>query len=193
MNTLVIYAHPNTGGHCFSILQEVKNNLDQQKKPYEVLDLYAMHYDPVLHEEEHYVSGNRTVSQTNQDIQKKIEQTDKIIFIFPVWWGSMPAILKGFIDRVFTSRWAYHYEGAIPLGHPKGKKALVYMTTGSAWWQYYALVWARPSMTFRIEFLWFCGIMKTKFMRFHKCRAFTEKRNTEIKRRVPKGLRWLYK
>ena len=55
-----------------------------------------------------------------------LAETDLIIFQFPLWWYSMPALLKGYIDRVFSMRWAYGGEQAL-----SGKKILVSMTTGA--------------------------------------------------------------
>ena len=117
MKTLIIYAHPKTEGHCSTILYEVKKVMKEKKKKYDLIDLYKIKYDPILHDEEHYTAGegHRKVSKENKKFQKMIKDTNELIFIYPIWWGSMPAILKGFIDRVFTSHFAYQYKGPIPF------------------------------------------------------------------------------
>ena len=63
--------------------------------------------------------------------RKEIKWADLITFIYPIWWASMPAILKGYIDRVFANGFAYKYENNIPIGLLEGKKALIFNTTGS--------------------------------------------------------------
>jgi len=57
-----------------------------------------------------------------------IKEADKLIFIFPIWWSGMPAILKGFIDRVFVSGFAYSYKKIGLEGHLKGKSAWIITT-----------------------------------------------------------------
>ena len=57
-----------------------------------------------------------------------IKEADKLIFIFPIWWSGMPAVLKGFIDRVFVSGFAYSYKKIGLEGHLKGKSAWVITT-----------------------------------------------------------------
>ena len=66
MKTLIIYAHPKTEGHPPIILEEVKSFLKDFGEDYEIIDLYKIKYDPVLHEEEHYTSGNRNISKQNK-------------------------------------------------------------------------------------------------------------------------------
>lgn len=51
MQTLIIYAHPNTPGHNPLILREVESNLKQSNQRYEIIDLYKIKYDPILHED----------------------------------------------------------------------------------------------------------------------------------------------
>jgi len=117
---LIIYAHPNKKGHCGYILEQVKKRLDKKREKYKILDLYQMKYDPLLKDEEHYTSGSHKVSKNNKIIQKKIKKSKKLIFIYPTWWNNMPAILKGFVDRVFIPKFAFSYKGNFPIGLLKG-------------------------------------------------------------------------
>lgn len=128
---LIIYAHPNHRGHCGYILAQVEKQLKLRDMQYEVLDLYKMKYDPILHDEEHYTSGGYSKSDLTLSLQKKIEESKHLIFIYPTWWNAPPAILKGFVDKVFTARWAYRYINGIPRGLLKGRRALVFTTTGA--------------------------------------------------------------
>ena len=57
-----------------------------------------------------------------------ITWADHIIFIYPIWWGGMPAVLKGFIDRVFTAGFAYSYGKRGLIGHLQGKSAWIITT-----------------------------------------------------------------
>ena len=153
----IIYAHPNTGGHCAEILKNVKKILNRKKIGFKVYDLYSMRYDPVLHETEHYTVGRRKVSKENRLFQKMITESDTMIFIYPIWWGHMPAILKGFFDRVFTSGFAFRYEHGRPIGLLNGKKAIIFTTSGGPK-LFYTLTFNLPKRMICTFILKFCGI-----------------------------------
>ena len=108
--TLIIYAHPNKEGNCGKILNFTEKTLKEKNIGYELIDLYENKYNPCLLDKEHYTSGKFEISEQNKAFQKQIQENKNIIFIYPIWWGSMPAILKGFFDRVFTSRFAFKYK-----------------------------------------------------------------------------------
>ena len=64
-----------------------------------------------------------------QKYQKAIDEADILIFPFPIWWGTMPAILKGFCDKIFLQGWAYKDdENGKMMSLLKGKKAMVIIT-----------------------------------------------------------------
>ncbi len=178
MKSLIIYAHPNTGGHCKFILEELTSDFEIQGIDYELLDLYKMKYDPVLHEDEHYTAGKRSVSKQNRTIQMQIKNADLLIFIYPLWWGSMPAILKGFIDKVFVSGYAFEYINGRPVGLLKGKTAFVFMTSGGPAW-YYKLTGNVPARMIKSFALEFCGI-KTKVWHIDRCLSFNDEKKKEI-------------
>ena len=201
VSTLIIYAHPKTKGHNSVILEQVRHELILRERDFEIIDLYDIGYDPVLADKEHYTSGNKHLSSQNKQFQKKIEKANHLIVIFPVWWGGMPAILKGFFDRVLTSRFAYRY---VPLPFPlfnlkfrpvgllKGKRAAVFMTIGSPRWIHTLYTRNSQQFTMKWNVLGFCGI-KTKTFTLGNCATpVDEKKKKKIKRLVTKGLRWLF-
>ena len=191
MQTLIIYAHPNTNGHCSNILGEVENRLKETGKDYEVLDLYKIKYDPILHENEHYTAGNKHISEQNKEFQNKIKDADKLIFIYPVWWGTMPAILKGFIDRVLVPGFAYRFSKfGIPQGFLKDKKAVVFMTTGGNRFLY-LLIGNRPKRLMKTDILSFVGIKSRVFM-LDNAKKFDNKKKSRIKRMVKEGIFYLF-
>lgn len=187
MNTLIIYAHPNTPGHNPQILEEVKRQLASEHKTYEVLDLYHMQYDPILREEE---LRDRAISKETQEIQEKIRHAKHLIIIYPIWWGTMPAILKGFMDKVMSAGFAFKYVNRRPQGLLKGKTAAVFITSGSPKiFQY--LLGHRYSRSIKTDILGFCGI-KTKVFHIDNAVKLTDKQEEKIRKEVKKGLQWLY-
>ncbi|MBR9699902.1 flavodoxin family protein [Candidatus Woesearchaeota archaeon] len=184
---LVIYVHPQTPGHGPVMLEELKKALSERKEKFEILDLYKIKYDPVLHENEHYTSGGREISKQNKDIQKKISKEKKLIFLYPVWWYSMPAMLKGFLDRILTARFAFTYKGAIPVKLLKGKKARVLITTGAPSWAWF-LPGIRAAKLLTKEILQFCGI-KTKVFCLHGAQRYSEDKLPKIRLLIQNALR----
>lgn len=209
MKILIIYAHPNSEGHCSTILSEVKKNLDEKKADYEVIDLYNIKYDPILTEKELYGTKDKELSDLNKEMQKKVSEAERLIFIYPVWWNSMPAILKGFFDRVFTSGFAFRYTPVIPsavratlltrwafvtrfdYGIPipllKGKKAVVFLTTGAPKIAFF-ITGNRFKKLIKRDILGFFGI-KSKVYQIDNCRRLNDYQIAKIKKNVKKGIR----
>lgn len=212
MKILVIYAHPDSDGHCSTILSEVKHHLDKNKSDYEVMDLYKINYDPVLTEKELYGAKDKELNNVNKEMQKKISEADKLIFIYPVWWNSMPAILKGFFDRVFISGFAFRYKPLIPTkirahllryafvarfdyGVPipllKGKKAIVFLTTGAPKIAFF-ITGNRFKKIIKKDILGFFGI-KTRVYHIDNCRKLNKYQIEKIKKIVKRGMKKILK
>lgn len=152
---LIIYTHPDTEGYNKEILKNTQKILKQKKVDYKLLDLYKINYNPILNKEELSVKGGSPLKDTLK-IQKEIKERE-LIFIYPIWWGTMPAILKGFIDRVFSAGFAYKYVNGIPRGLLKGKKAII-LTTSGAPKIYNLLTFNRATKGLKNNVLKFCSI-----------------------------------
>lgn len=131
MNTLLVYAHPNAQSFNAALVKVIQEELTQKGNEIKVKDLYSMNWNPVLSQKdfEGYHSGNLP-----EDIkleQDDVAWADLVIMVSPVWWYSVPAILKGYIDRVFSLGFAYKYTATGPLGLLKGKKGLFITTSGA--------------------------------------------------------------
>ncbi len=191
MKTLVIYAHPNTKGHCSTILEEVEKSLKSKSISYEVIDLYKIKYDPVLAENELYTAGRKDISKQNKEFQNKISESEKLIFIYPNWWNNMPAILKGFIDRVLTSGFAFKYVNRRPIGLLKGKKAAIFISTGAPLFFYKLMERSVASNLMKKYLLGFCGISSKAFI-VGNANQLNDKQIEKIKCLVKKGIDYLY-
>ncbi|RJQ15572.1 flavodoxin family protein [Candidatus Woesearchaeota archaeon] len=191
MKTLIIYAHPDVKGHCSLILDEVLAYHKKKNITYELIDLYKINYDPVLHENELYSAGRRDVSEQTKEFQQKISDTNKLIFIYPIWWSSMPAILKGFFDKVFVSRFAFRYVHGIPVKMLTGKKAAVFMTSGTFSIFTWLIQGNRARNLVKRDILGFFGI-RAKVYQIDNCIELPEKQANTIKRTVKRGLNRLY-
>lgn len=109
MKTLVVVAHPRTESLTSSLTKKIVEGLAHTGHEYEILDLYAEKFNPLLLpiDEPEFGDPNKMYSEEVQREMERIKKHDAIIFVFPVWWHSIPAILKGYIDRVFNNGFAY--------------------------------------------------------------------------------------
>ncbi len=99
MNTLIVYTHPNEKSLNSSIFNNVKEIIKSNKHEFDIIDLYKENFNPVLVFNENQKRRDLFKDQETEKYRKLIEKAELIIFIYPVWWNEMPAILKGFIDR----------------------------------------------------------------------------------------------
>lgn len=131
MNTLLVYAHPNARSFNASLVQVIQEEIINKGHQLKIKDLYAMNWNPVLSQNdfEGYHSGN--LPEDIKQEQDDVAWADLVIMVAPVWWYSVPAILKGYIDRVFSLGFAYKYTATGPLGLLKGKKGLFVTTSGA--------------------------------------------------------------
>lgn len=132
MNHLIVYAHPFEDSFNHAILENAVVALESKGHSVVVRSLYALGFNPVLSPADFKELRS---SHTPEDIateQAFISNTDSIIFIYPLWWTSMPAILKGYIDRVFAYGFAYQYtkEGMVE-GLLTSKKGVMITTQGT--------------------------------------------------------------
>ena len=147
MRFLIVHAHHEPQSFCSALFRQAKQTLRATGHDVITSDLYADRFDPVSDrrnftsvldpsylkqqaEERHASTANGFAPELEREIQK-LEQCDRLIFTFPIWWFGMPAILKGWVDRVFAMRRIYGdgrlYENG--LGRAC-RRAMVIMTIG---------------------------------------------------------------
>ncbi|MDR1259715.1 MAG: NAD(P)H-dependent oxidoreductase [Tannerellaceae bacterium] len=114
MNILIIYSHPGRKSYTFRVLKQLVNALQKENHHVEISDLYDMNFQTDMTEQEYEREGFAKIDlPVSDDIAKeheKIEQSDCIIFLYPVWWSDCPAKLKGWFDRVYSVGYAYGYD-----------------------------------------------------------------------------------
>lgn len=128
----VIYGYPSaTAGHGPKLLQTVTKTLTESGAQFDVLDLYRSRFNPVTSDEEHLLYG-KSVAPDVAAMQAVLGRAEVWIFLYPVWWSTPPAILKGWIDRVLTPGFAFRYDakGVHPL--LESKRAVIIRTFGGS-------------------------------------------------------------
>jgi len=131
MKVLIVYAHPNPLSFNGAISQVVKEEVEKKGGQVKLKDLYAMNWNPVLSEADFQGFHTGSIPEDIKAEQADVSWADMVIMISPIWWYSVPAILKGYIDRVFSIGFAYEYTPNGPRGKLSGKKALLITTSGA--------------------------------------------------------------
>lgn len=129
MSYLLIYAHPNRNSFSAAIKDAIVNKLRTQGKDVVVRDLYELEFNPVLSCDE-LISDVSALPADIKIEQECVSKADVLIFIYPVWWFNMPAILRGYIDRVFSNGFAYAFADGEVHGLLSNKKVYILNTTG---------------------------------------------------------------
>jgi NAD(P)H dehydrogenase (quinone) len=144
---LIIHAHPEQQSFCSGLKDTARNYFESRGDQVQVCDLYAMGFDPVGDQRDFKSLSNPEffkyqIEQMNacktqgfsDDLKVEMDKLvwcDLIIFNFPLWWFGLPAILKGWVDRVFAMGFVYgDGRGVYENGTFKEKTAFVTMTTG---------------------------------------------------------------
>jgi NAD(P)H dehydrogenase (quinone) len=174
---LIINGHPDIESFCTALAEQYRIGADLSGADCKLINLTELDFSPILK------YGYRKRTDLEPDLQNMwdlITQADHLVFVYPNWWGTYPALLKGFIDRVFLPGFAFEYQENSPL--PKklltGKTARLIVTTDTPSW-YYALVFGKPGHnSMRKSILGFCGIKPVKISTFGPVRN-----SKEIKRK----------
>ncbi|OOM79660.1 general stress protein 14 [Clostridium puniceum] len=131
MNHLIIFAHPNQKSFGKGIVDTLVKASKEKRANVNVRDLYEIKFDSILKPDDFVAFQSGKIPEDIATEQEHIKWADIITFVYPVWWASFPAILKGYVDRVFSYGFAYEYVDGAPNGLLKGKKALLFSTTGT--------------------------------------------------------------
>jgi putative NADPH-quinone reductase len=108
VRVLVVYGHPVPGSFNSAVLARVRAGLERAGHEIDVVDLHAVDFDPVLPAEEWQVEYDPVDSDPIlSDHIARLLRADALVFVHPTWWGGQPAVVKGWIDRVFANGAAY--------------------------------------------------------------------------------------
>lgn len=109
MKVLTVFDHPRRDSFCGAVLEAFTAGLVAAGHTVEIADLRAEGFDPRLpiEDEPDWNNAEKRYSAQVLAEQARIARNDAIAFVFPVWWWSVPATTKGWIDRVWNNGWAY--------------------------------------------------------------------------------------
>jgi NAD(P)H dehydrogenase (quinone) len=138
MRVHVVFAHPSPASFAGAVKDRVVRALTAQGHEVDQLDLYAAGFDPVLTRAEWtaHVQGGANLEEVAPEVER-LRKAEALVLIFPTWWFGMPAILKGWFDRVWAPGVAFHLPpggGGLRRGLTNIRHFAVVTTHGSPWW-----------------------------------------------------------
>ncbi len=110
MKTLIVFNHPYEGSYCNAILDSVITGLRKANQEFDIINLDKERFNPVMNSEDlKAFRDKQPIDPKVLEYKNRLEQANRLVFIFPIWWELMPAMMKGFIDKVIFPGVAYDY------------------------------------------------------------------------------------
>src|SRR5579872_4180992 len=166
-NVLLLLGHPSSSSFCDALLNAYQKGALAGGATCKTINISALNFNPNLAEGYKDREG-MTLEKDLQNAQQLITWADHVVLAYPTWWGTLPALTKGFIDRVFLPGFAYKYHKGenLPEKLLKGKsiRLLVTMDTPKFW--FYLGFWAAQYRMLRQLVFEYVGFKPVRFSTF---------------------------
>lgn len=162
---LLILGHPSSTSFCSTLSNTYLHAAKAAGHEVRALHLGELAFDPVLH---NAYAQPQVLEPDLLSAQSDILWATHLTFVFPIWWGGIPALMKGFIDRIFLPGFAFKYRKgkAFPDKLLQGRTAHLLVTLDTPPW-YYRWIYRMPGIhQMRSMTLAFCGITPIKTLMF---------------------------
>lgn len=162
---LVILGHPAKDSFCRALADSFIKGAKEAGNEVQFIAIGNLSFDPILHH------GYQTIQDLEPDLisaQTSITWAQHIVFVYPIWWGAMPALLKGFIDRVFLPGFAFKFKDGSMFWDRllSGRSARLLVTMDTPPW-YFRWVYRMPGHNqMKRTILEFCGIKPVAISNF---------------------------
>ncbi|PVZ99593.1 hypothetical protein BB558_004379 [Smittium angustum] len=175
---LIINGHPDSESFCHSLQQSYKKGSLKNNNEIREVTLSEMKFNPNL------MYGYRKRMELEPDLLEawdNIKWADHIVWIYPTWWGSLPALMKGFVDRLFLPRLAYEYTEKSPLPKKllKGKTSEIISTLDTPVWYYKYIMGDVGGKLLRVNIGDICGIKNKNTTYLSEMRKSTPEQRKE--------------
>jgi NAD(P)H dehydrogenase (quinone) len=185
---LLVVAHPLKNSLCATIASEAADAMLAAGHELRIHDLYDSGFQPALtaDERKNYY-GSYEITEMKQEVEE-LQWAEILVLVFPTWWFGMPAVLKGWIDRVWGPGIAYDHArnlGAISPRLHALRHTVAFTTLGSPWWIDYFVLRRPVRRILKFAILGPCAPNSTlKFVSFYKCEKLSVAQVEKMKSRV---------
>jgi NAD(P)H dehydrogenase (quinone) len=175
---LIINGHPDKESLCFALAESYKKGADSTGADCKLIHLIDLDFNPILS------FGYRKISVLEPDLvkmQAEITAADHLVWVYPNWWSTFPALLKGFIDRTFVPNFAFKYRENSVFWDKllEGKTARLIVTMDTPKWYYWLMNRSAGHNAMRIGVLEFCGIKPVKITVFTPVKSSDDKKRKQ--------------
>jgi len=132
MKVLIVFTHPNLSSFNHALLENFSSGLEQSGHEVRIKDLYQEQFNPVLSSDELSALHQGNIPTRIANEQEQLLWAEALVFVYPLWWFTPPAMLKGWFDVVLSKGVAFEYSNAGARGLLKHKKAKVLITAGAS-------------------------------------------------------------
>lgn len=171
---LLVLGHPNDDSLSHRILQHYRKGAEESGALIKEIIVRELKFEPIL------FKGYKRTDALEDDIlrsQRDISWADHIVFIYPNWWGTYPALFKAFIDKALWPGFAFTFKPGI-LKWEKlmtGKSARIFVTMDTPRWYYHLVQGAPGHKAMRKATLDFCGFHPVRITSFAPVKKANEK------------------
>ncbi|NVO02740.1 MAG: NAD(P)H-dependent oxidoreductase [Bacteroidetes bacterium] len=175
---LIINSNPDKESLCDALANSYKKGAEASGFECKIVKLIDLEFDPILRK------GYKERTELEPDlieVQNKISNADHLVFVYPNWWSTYPAILKGFFDRAFLPGFAFKYRENSMLWDKllSGKSARIIVTMDSPSW-FYSLFTKKPGHnSIKKGVLQFCGVNPVKISSFSPVKGSKPEQRTK--------------
>ncbi|MCY1278936.1 Flavodoxin-like fold protein [compost metagenome] len=180
---LMILGTPKPDSLCHALGEAYAVGARREGHVVRQLKLGEMQFDPVLRGG---YDHNQNLEPDLLEAQRQIHWAEHLVFVYPVWWGGLPALLKGFFDRVFLPGFAFKYRGRSQLWDKllTGRTADLLVTLDTPRW-YFRWIYGAPAHRQMVRtILGFCGIKTQRLAEFSPVRPSSEAQRQNWLRRA---------
>jgi len=172
---LVIVGHPASNSFCGALAESYIKGAKTAGNEVQRISLADLSFDPILH------NGYATIQELEPDLvaaQNAITWAQHIVFVYPIWWGALPALLKGFFDRIFLPGFAFKFREGSQFWDRllTGRSAHLLVTMDTPPW-YFRWVYRMPGHNqMKRTILEFCGIKPVTVSSFGPIKSASRKK-----------------
>jgi NAD(P)H dehydrogenase (quinone) len=169
VRVLAVFAHPKRQSFTGTLLDALLRGLDEAGHAVELADLHAEGFDPRFGAADfaQFEPGGRMPEAIRRE-QARLDRTDGLALVFPIYWWSFPALLKGWIDRVWSQGWAYDFAPARSRGLMADRPVALLGSAGSRASTYRRYGYDRAMTTaIDVGILGYCGLTNVATSIFH--------------------------
>lgn len=178
----ILLGHPDTDSLNCTLADEYQKGVEEAGHEVRRMNLGEMKFDPILH------YGYRLIQELEPDLlafQENVRWCEHFVILYPSWWSTMPALLKGLIDRVWLPGFAYHftYGGNYWKKLLKGRSASMIVTSDTAP-LLQRIIFGDTTNELRKGILWFAGFSPIRVYKFGYLKHFGLWRRERMKHKV---------